>query len=321
MVKYWWKKALPEKSFMKRKNLKGKGYPLKRILALSLVLLPLFVFTNRLSAQEVWVKLLRHGVVNQIELEEYVCGVLAGEISPAWPLEALKAMAVCTRTFAVNKIMTNFNNYYHLTDEASDQVYRDGFRRNEFFNKAVSETRGEVLTYGGELARVYFCASSGGCTASGASVWGGGDFPYLQATTDPYSTENPYNSWTLVLGFSELLRALHLSGTLTDVGVTGRDESNRVQSMKISLQDRDYVLAKNAGRTLRETLGVNRLRSALFEVKIADGKVVFTGSGWGHGVGLSQWGAKKMAEEGYTYEQILKFYFPGTIISEVVAAE
>ena len=299
---------------MKRKNL-------KRILAFSFALLLLFILTNRLCAQEVWVKLLRHGVVNQIELEEYVCGVLAGEISPSWPPEALKAMAVCTRTFAVNKIMTNLNNYYHLTDEACDQVYRDGFWQNESFAKAVSETRGEVLTYGGELARVYFCASSGGCTASSDSVWGGGDFPYLRATKDPYSTEDAYNSWTLFLDFSEFLKTLNIPGTLKSVEVTNRDESNRVQSMKISLQDRDYVLTKNAGKILREALGANRLRSTLFEVKTEDGKVIFTGSGWGHGVGLSQSGAKKMAEQGYTYDQILGFYFPGTIVGEVAASQ
>jgi stage II sporulation protein D len=290
---------------------------LKPTLAFVFVLLSLFTFTNHLSAQGVWVKLLRHGVVNQVELEEYVCGVLAGEISHKWPLEALKAMAVCARTFAANKVMANFNNYYHLTSEVSDQVYHAGFWQNESFARAVTETQGEVLTYAENLAQVYYCASSGGYTASSASVWGS-DFPYLKASDDPYSTEDPYNSWTLVLNPAEFLRALSLPGTLKTVEVLKRDESNRVQELKISLPAKDY---KISGRMLRDALGNNQLRSTFFEVQLENGRVVFTGSGWGHGVGLSQWGAKKMAEQGYTYDQILKFYFPGTIMSEVVASQ
>ena len=262
-------------------------------------------------------KLLRHGVVNQVELEEYVCGVLAGEISSSWPLEALKAMAVCARTFAANKVMTNFNNYYHLTSGASDQVYRTGFWQNESFAKAVNETQGEVLTYAENIAQVYYCASSGGYTASSASVWGS-DFPYLKASADPYSTDDPYKSWTLVLNPADFLRALNLSGTLKSVEILKRDESNRVQELKISLQTKDYT---KSGRMLRDALGNNQLRSTFFEVQMENGRVVFTGSGWGHGVGLSQWGAKKMAEQGYTYDQILKFYFPGTIMSEVVSSQ
>jgi len=260
------------------------------------------------------VKLLRHGVVNQIELEEYVCGVLAGEISPSWPLEALKAMAVCARTFAAEKVMANFNNYYHLTSGVRDQIYRPGFWQNESFARAVTETQGEVLTYAENLAQVYYCASSGGYTASSASVWGS-DFPYLKASTDPYSTDDPYNSWTLVLSSAKFLRALNLSGTLKNVEVLSRDESNRVQDLKISLQSKDY---KTTGKKLRDALGSDRLRSTFFEVRMENEMVIFTGSGWGHGVGLSQWGAKKMAEQGYTYDQILKFYFPGTIMGEVV---
>ncbi len=299
---------------------------LKALFTLALAVLPVFTLTNRLSAQEIWIKLLRRGVVNQIELEEYVRGVLAGEISASWPLEALKAMAVCARTFAANKIMTNFNNYYHLTSEVGDQVYRTGFWQNESFTRAVTETRGEVLTYAENLAQVYYCASSGGCTASSASVWGR-DFPYLQALVDPYSTEDPYNYWTLSVNSAEFLRALNLSGTLKNVEVATRDEGNRVKILKVSTPDRDYLIDINIRsnepkrKPLRESLGNNRLRSTFFDVRMENGKVIFTGSGWGHGVGLSQWGAKKMAEQGYTYDQILKFYFPGTIVGELVSSQ
>ena len=304
---------------MKRKNL-------RILFILALALLPIFTLTNHLSAQGVWVKLLRHGVVNQVELEEYVCGVLAGEISPSWPLEALKAMAVCARTFAANKIMANFNNYYHLTGEVRDQVYRAGLWQNESFTRAVTETQGEVLTYAENIAQVYYCASSGGYTASSASVWGS-DFPYLKASADPYSTEDPYNSWTLVLNSVDFLQALNLSGTLKNVEVVRRDESNRVKTLKVSTANQDYFIDINIKsdnpkrKPLREVLGNNQLRSTFFEVRMENERVVFTGSGWGHGVGLSQWGAKKMAEQGYTYDQILKFYFPGTIMGEVVSSK
>ncbi len=299
---------------------------LKILFTLTLAALPVFTLVNHLSAQEIWIKLLRHGVVNQIELEEYVCGVLAGEISSSWPLEALKAMAVCARTFAANKIMTNFSKSYHLTSEVSDQVYRSGFWKNESFARAVTETRGEVLTYTEDLAQVYYCASSGGYTASSASVWGR-DFPYLKASADPYSTENPHDSWTLTVNSADFLRALNLSGTLKNVEVASYDEGNRVKTLKVSTANQDYFININGRsdnlkhRPLREAFGNNQLRSTFFKVWVENGKVVFTGSGWGHGVGLSQWGAKKMAEEGYAYDQILKFYFPGTIIGEIVASQ
>jgi len=255
MVKYSCKETPPARFTMKTKNL-------KIIFAFALALLSLLTFTNHLSAQGVWVKLLRHGVVNQVELEEYVCGVLAGEISSSWPLEALKAMAVCARTFAANKVMTNFNNYYHLTSEVRDQVYRTGFWQNESFARAVTETQGEVLTYAKNLAQVYYSASSGGYTASSASVWGN-DFPYLKASADPYSTDDPYKSWTLVLNPADFLRKLKLSGTLKSVEILKRDESNRVQDLRISLQDKDY---EKTGKTLRDALGNNQLRSTFFEV-------------------------------------------------------
>ena len=280
--------------------------------------LPIFTFTNRLSAQEVLVKVkFPNGVINQLKLEEYVCGVLAGEVSSSWHLEALKAMTVCVRTFAANKIMANFNKSYHLTSEVRDQVYRPGFWQNETFVRAATETRGEVLTYAENLAQVYYYASSGGYTASSASVWGR-DFPYLKASVDPYSTEDKYNSWTLSLNCAEFLGALKLFGILKNVEVLNRDESNRVQALRISLQGKDYL---TTGKKLREALGNNKLRSTFFEVRVENGIVVFSGSGWGHGVGLSQWGAKRMAEQGYTYDQILNFYFPGTIIGEVVISE
>ncbi|MFH2069229.1 MAG: SpoIID/LytB domain-containing protein [Candidatus Omnitrophota bacterium] len=311
-----------------------KGCFLKRIIVCSLALLPVLTFTNHLSAQGILVKVrFPNGVISQVELEKYVCGVLAGEIPSDWPLEALKAMAVCARTFAVNKVIANFNNYYHLTSEVRDQVYRAGFRQNEFFTRAVSETRGEVLTYDKNLAQVYYYASSGGYTASSASVWGN-DFPYLKAMNDPYSTEEPYNSWTLALNPAEFLRALkevgdiqNLSGTLKSVEVAKRDESNRVKTLKVSLANQDYFIDINSKsdnpkrKTLREVLGNNQLRSTSFDVRMENGMVLFTGKGWGHGVGLSQWGAKKMAEQGYTYDRILKFYFPDTIMGEVVLSQ
>ncbi len=256
---------------------------------------------------------MQNGIVKEIELENYVCGVLAGEISPYWPLEAVKAMAVCARTFVVNKMLRNYHNHYHLTDQVFDQVYNPNFWQHEIFWRAVQETRGEVLTYQGELAMVYFCASSGGYTASAASVWGN-QIPYLKALPDPYSQENPYSYWSLTLKSVDFLKALGLFGKLKNVEIADRDESYRVKVLKVTLLSGDFFFS---GQKLREALGFNRLRSTLFEVSMKDNEVTFTGRGWGHGVGLSQWGSKKMAEEGFTYEQILTFYFPGTILGEI----
>ncbi|MFH0796650.1 MAG: SpoIID/LytB domain-containing protein [Candidatus Omnitrophota bacterium] len=281
-----------------------------RFFFLGLILL----FPFRSSGQEVWVKILHNGTINEIELEEYVCGVLAGEISPSWPLESLKAMAVCARTFALNKIVDRFNRSYHLADNFFDQVYESRHSRVESIQKAVSDTKGEVVLYNEELAQVYFCASSGNCTASSFSVWGK-DVPYLKAIPDPYSSRaEKYSSWMLVLDTSDLLNLLHIRGKVKDITVVSRDGSGRVNDLQISTNNKSYPFS---GKRLRELLGFDRLHSTLFEVNFKGEKVIFTGQGWGHGVGLSQWGAKKMAEEGFDYKQILEFYFPGTVLGVI----
>ena len=268
----------------------------------------------RLFGQEVWVKILHNGTINEIELEEYVGGVLAGEISPSWPLESLKAMAVCARTFALNKIVDRFNRSYHLADNFFDQVYESRRSQMEPIQRAVSDTKSEVLIYNEELAQVHYGASSGNCTASSFSVWGK-DVPYLKAIPDPYSSRaEKYSSWTLVLDTSDFLNLLHIRGKVKEMTVLSRDESGRVNDLKISTNNKSYTFS---GKRLRELLGFDRLHSTLFEVNLKNEQVVFTGQGWGHGVGLSQWGAKKMAEEGFDYKQILNFYFPGTVLGVI----
>ena len=280
------------------------------------ILAAVFVLTpvRLLAQQQIWVKILRNGVISQIELENYVCGVIAGEISPSWPPEALKTMAVCARTFALNKVVSKLNNSYHITSSFLDQVYYEDSGRWASIRNAVAETKGEVLTYNGELAQVFFCASSGGCTASSFSVWGK-DFPYLQAVPDPYSVRaEKYSSWSLVLNAADFLKILNLPGKLQAVSVVSRDESNRVGNLKISAGSREYFFT---GKRLRETIGFDKILSTLFDVEYSAGRVTFSGQGWGHGVGLSQWGTKKMAEEGLRYEQILAFYFPGTVLGVI----
>ncbi len=291
--------------------------------SLKVLLLLLFLAAGQagqVRAQEPQVRLMRGGRVMTLGLEDYLIGVLAGEVSPNWPLEALKTMAVCARTYTINKMMVNSGGNYHLTDTMMDQVYKGNGRLWSSIRQAVDETRNEVLTYESAPAQVFYCASSGGCTASSLVVWGR-YYPYLQAVADIYSTSDPYANWTLKVSERDFLRALGYTGHLGSIEVAERDESGRVGRLRIEVSGRSFQVAGRDIQRLRERLGWERLCSTLFDVKLEAGQVVFTGRGWGHGVGLSQWGSKRMAESGFTYQQILQFYFPGTTLGIIQSEE
>lgn len=268
------------------------------------------------EASPLTVRVRMDGHVREIGLEDYVGGVVLAETGPHWPAAALEAQAVCARTFALNRLARNAGRSWHLTATVADQVYRDGYRRHETIRRAVAATAGQVLTYNGDLAKVFYHADSGGSTAASGAVWSR-DFPYLRGVADPYSVRaGRYNGWELSLPVADFMSRVGLHGSLDAVEVTSRSDCRRAQVVKLTLAGGQRV--ELPARRLREQLlGAETLRSVLFDVTVADGRVVFNGSGYGHGVGLSQWGARQMAEEGYDYREILAFYFPGTALYRV----
>jgi len=258
-------------------------------------------------------------VINEISLEEYLYGVIRGEIDSTWEEAAVMAQAIAARSYALKKIRDNPEKDYHLLNTESDQIYR-GYEAEDLLAKlAVDKTYGMVVTYNGELAEIYYHNCSGGYIASSRDVWGK-ELPYLIAKPDKFSKENPYYEWEYEIkaeNLEEILRKNGISaGKIYDIEVLSYDESGRVKELKIKYNETKEPL-KLEGKDFRKLVGWDKIKSTLFKVKRKGNSFLFMGKGHGHGVGMSQWGAKKMAEEGYSYKEILNFYYPGTKIKKM----
>jgi len=258
-------------------------------------------------------------VVNELPLEEYLYGVIRGEINSSWEESAVMAQAIAARSYALKKIRDNPNADYHLSNTETDQIYR-GYEAEDLLAKsAVDETCGMVITYNDKLAEVYYHNCSGGYIASSKDVWGK-ELPYLKANLDEFSTENPYYEWEYKVEIKELEKILRKKGMSVKevyaIEVLSRDKSGRVKELKIKYNEAKEPL-RLKGKDFRELIGWSKIKSTLFKVEKEGNSFVFTGRGSGHGVGMSQWGAKKMAEQGYSYKEILEFYYPGTKIKKI----
>ncbi|WP_455257532.1 SpoIID/LytB domain-containing protein [Peptoniphilus asaccharolyticus] len=248
--------------------------------------------------------------INYIELEDYLKGVVNNELDYSHPMESLKTQAITSRTFA----LSNKNKYakqgYNLTDTTSSQVYRGQSSEHEKTTKAVNETKGMYLTMNAKPISAIFGASSGGVIADAKEVWGG-DYSYLKRKEDPYSSDY---KWELKLSKQDFIKKISKKYPLYDISVINiveTDSSGRVKEVEI-LGDKIYNIKASE---LRSILGSTKMKSTLYTVQTGD-EIIFNGKGYGHGVGLSQYGAVNMAKEGKEYEEILQFYFPGTILTK-----
>ena len=247
-------------------------------------------------------------IINNVQLDDYLRGVLPKEMSPEFPMESLKAQALCSRSFAIN----NFNKYtkkgYNLDDTTNSQVYYGKDVEEKSTDKAVETTLGEVIKYDGKIAETIFCASSGGYTVSSADAWGGNAVPYLISKEDPYST----HPWEYTLKDSDL-KKLNLSDVF-GVNLDSMNTSNRVNSISFSTSKGDITMK---AKDFRQKIGNTRIKSTLFDIACDNNKIVVKGKGYGHGVGMSQYGAVEMAKKGNNYKDIIGFYFPGTNIEKI----
>ncbi len=250
-------------------------------------------------------------ILNYVALEDYVAAVLARE-HHFDDLESSKALAVAIRTYTLRRLQT----LDVLSDHAAHQMYEGIGRITPLIREAVTQTRGEVLTYQGELIEAVYFASSGGHTANNEDVWNGTPRPYLRGQPDPYDRNTPYQHWTASIPRDRLLDVLSREyGTrITGFRVGAHSPDGRVAVIEL-LRERGEPLSMraNAFRLLVNThFGRHTLRSTFFEVRRQGNTYLFEGKGFGHGVGLSQYGAREMSRQGYTYRDILAFYYPGT---------
>ena len=249
-------------------------------------------------------------VVNRVPLEDYVASVIGSEYGFK-DLEGSKAMAVVARTYALHAIQ----NGKELLDNERFQVYRGLSHATAIARQAAAETAGQVLSYDNKLIEAVYSASNGGITATNSSVWGTRALPYLQSRKDKWDTKSPYANWDWKVDSDDLFRALssdfNLSVKDIKVGKPGAD--GRVEDVELKGSNGSKSVSGSAFRAaVARHFGAKSLRSTYFSAKERRGTFTFSGQGFGHGVGLSQWGAHYMSRDGRSYSQILEFYYSNT---------
>ena len=326
-----------------------------------------------------YVRLISNGnsfnVINVVKLEEYLYGVLPLEMATGWPMEALKAQAVCARTYAA-KDVGRFEQYgFDVTDTTLSQVYGGMKVEKEDTTRAVDETRGLIATYNGKIAETYYFATSSGTTLDVKDVWGSNNYPYLVPVDDSLQVNimPDYGAWKVEYTKDELTELFEKKGAgigvVLDVTVDEYNQQNAVMKLTfkgsegtksytkgktrdiLNLKSQTYTLTKLTTGGEDKELNVlsvkgNSTIKLNMNVISKDGQAVvsnklnvlskdkiecfektegdFTGirlngTGNGHGIGMSQNGAKAMAKEGYTFEEIIKHYYTGVELTNVAA--
>lgn len=261
---------------------------------------------------EIWKGKEGYFLINVIPLEEYVKGVVASEVGIQWPEEALKAQAVVARTYAVAHILRNrTRNFYDVTSSVFHQVYKED-KWTEEVEKAVKETKNQILHYNGEPIMAFYHACSVGKTEDPKEVFGK-EYPYLKPVEVP-STPSPYTLWRKKISFEILEKILSMKN-ISYVRVANYTTTGRVKELEFS-DGKKTKLVK--ATELRRLLQWTELPSTMItSIKIEDDGVVFEGNGYGHGVGMCQWCAFQMAQEGKNYKEILQYFYPGAQITTI----
>ncbi|MCW7753972.1 SpoIID/LytB domain-containing protein [Desulfobotulus sp. H1] len=247
-------------------------------------------------------------LVNVLDLESYLKGVVPAEMPPSWPEEALKAQAVAARTYALHHMEKRKYEPYDVKSDTRSQVFSTE-REHPRSSAAVTATRGEVMVWAGTAAFTAFHADSGGHTEAADALWGK-DYPYLTPIMDFWTRETPHGYWKCSFSERELRQMvpeLRDMGRILDIRPEGTTPSGRVHLLVFRDSRQETTIP--AGR-FRTRVGPMNLKSTAFSINHERGVFHFQGKGFGHGVGMSQWGARKMAEAGRDYRDILLFYYP-----------
>ncbi|MEB3196992.1 MAG: SpoIID/LytB domain-containing protein [Candidatus Sericytochromatia bacterium] len=255
-------------------------------------------------------------VINRTDLENYLNGVVPSEMSATWPMEALSCQAIAARSYALANLNKHGRRGYDVCDTDECQVYRGVGIEAASTNQAVAGTRGIVLMQNGRVLPAFFHASSGGYTENSEDVWIQ-KLDHIRAVPD-YDQNSPHFTWYKNVPAATLANRLANRGVrvggLRELQPVSRSYSGRVRTVRVV---GTLGTATISGETLRTAAG---LASTLFNLAPrghANGKpteFAFAGRGWGHGLGMSQWGARRLAEGGYSASQILSHYYPGATL-------
>jgi len=260
-------------------------------------------------------------VVNELPLEDYLVGLINCEISSQWPIESVKAQAVVARTYACYQKRARAGAPYHLESSVLDQVYDGCEIEDSRAARGVRETAGEILTYGGQPIQAFYHSNCGGRTEVAENVWGV-RLPYLKSVDCAYCAANPSIRWEHVISRKKLESLLKGAGIavsgLREVREGRRNGSGRLIDVGLVSSEGSTTLP---AVTFRKVVGYTAIKSTNFTVRLAGDSVVFSGTGYGHGVGLCQWGAKQRASDGFSYREILAYYYPGALMGELSAGQ
>ena len=257
------------------------------------------------------------GVVEEVPIEEYVIGVVAGEMPSSFSIEALKAQAVASRSYVMSKIQGNKNKEYDVVDTVTNQVYLDKeylvatWKESYTVNinkikEAVLQTMGEYISYNDKVADAMFFSTSTGYTENSEEIFKN-KVEYLRSVESPWDSISPSFNINKTYTLSEFYKLLNLEyQDKIIVQVLSKTKAGRINKIKIN----DKIF------TGSDVMSKLSLKSKCFEIIQESTKVIVKTKGYGHGVGMSQYGAEGMSREGYTYDQILKHYYTGIEIKK-----
>lgn len=260
--------------------------------------------------------------VATLPMEHYLIGVLQGEVSENWPTEALKAQAIASRSYALATLAERRGKLYDMVITTQDQAYSARIKIPTPLQSAVLDTQGSVLKYKNTTLKAFYHSCCGGAGVDFTTV--AQDLsphktpsPFPNPTTkDPFCRKAPVKKWTVHMNEPDLVTALHSqSPTLASFNqlTFQTDDSGRVTTVTLPGKSGPIQIS---GNQFRKALGYETVRSTWFSAKQNGHVISFSGRGYGHGVGLCQWGAKGMAERGKSAAEILQFYYPGAEITK-----
>jgi len=260
-------------------------------------------------------------VINRVDLEEYVKGVVPAEVSSTWHQEMLKAQAVAARTYALYQQMLSATREYDVEATVQDQVYRGKQGIDAGILRAVEDTRGLIVTYQDAPIYAAFSSTAAGLTEDAMNVWSK-EYPYLKGVECPFDLASPYYQWKSSFKIDSLEQSLRQQGfsvgtiaTMTPLSFT---RGGRVAKLRILHSGGELILR---GEELRKAVGYAIIPSTQFAIESIGQDVVLSGFGAGHAVGMCQWGAKELAELGYPFSTILRYYYPGTELQNMTLAK
>jgi stage II sporulation protein D len=259
------------------------------------------------------IRLIRQGkgltAINLVDMDEYLYSVVGSEVVPTWPIDALKAQAIAARSFALYRRTQNRNQPYDLDPTTNSQVYKGLESETLSTQDAVRETSGKAITYNGKVILAVFHSSSGGHTENVEDVWSS-RLPYLRGVVD-YDQNSPVFQWQTSFTSEDLGKRIGGVGNVTSIIPEGRTPRGRVIGLRIK---GDRGSKKMNGTAFRQALG---LRSTLFTLSKNGGDFVISGRGYGHGIGMSQWGAYQLSQKGVDYQKILTHYYKSTRLTKI----